>query len=118
MKRRSIGVIIALFLLVGIVGCGGGQIKEMSSTDLYYEALGYWYTTEQNFKLVYNSTTEEQQNEMKDFVKLLYDSKQVLNLWKLHADGSLPTTDDMAKWRELKNQLILYVLNEYKKKEG
>jgi len=92
--------------------------KPMTAQEVYDEALGFWYDTEQNFKMFYEAAAPAEQADMLVFANRLYEAKQILNLWAIHLKGEKATTTDTDKWKRMKNELIFMIANQYRKKEG
>ena len=113
---RKYSVLIIAILMV-IVSCAANNGAVKTQQDYYDDALSFWYNTEQNFKLIYNGATDQEKAEMIPFAKVLRDSKKVLDLWKMNLDGGQPTADSIERWKALKNELIIMILNNYKKEE-
>ena len=116
MRNRHIIAIIIVFLMA-IVSCAANNGAVKTPQDYYDNALSFWYNTEQNFKLIYNGATDQEKAEMIPFAKALRDSKRVLDLWKMNLEGGQPTADSIERWKVLKNELIIMILNNYKKEE-
>ena len=123
MKRMSniryITVLLIMLLIpIFIIGCP--PIKEQSNQDIYYQALGFWQDTYENFRLIYDDASEVEQQEMLPTMELLLNTKQlVLNPWKTtFATGdSEEQYSKTAEWKKTKNKLILEVVNKYFPKE-
>ena len=112
-KFRILGIILAMFL---VLSCAGLQSQPMTEQDYYDEATGWWLDTEQNFKTVYLVSTDLEQKEMLPFLKILHESKQVLDMWGLKVQGGDPTLDQVQQWKNYKNDMVLLILNNYKEK--
>ena len=103
-KLRILGVILALFL---VVGCASMQTTQEEG---YYKALGVWYDTGLQFKRYYLAADEATQIKWDaEFRPMLIQAKEVLNVWYIHMDDGQPTDGDYEAWRELKNDLLFYM---------
>ena len=108
-KLRFLGVILALFL---VVGCAGMQTTDEGS---YLKALGVWYDAGMQFKLYYEVADPATQARWDyEFRPLLIKAKEVLDVWYIHMDDGQGTSGDMAKWKDLKNDILFYMATQMK----
>jgi len=110
-KFKILGIILALFLVVGMVGCAGTQVK---GSD-YYQALGIWYDTGMQFKRYYQAADADTQVKWDAELRpLLIKAKEILDIWYVHMDDGQPTDSDMAQWQDLKNDILFYIAQNMK----
>lgn len=113
-RTRVIAAVLALFF---VVGCAGMQLGE-SQSEIYFKALGVWYDTGMQYKTYYSRVDEETKIKWdNEFRPKLIMAKEVLNLWKFHMQNNDSTVDDMQKWKDIKNELLLYIAT-HMTKEG
>ena len=107
-KLRILGVILALFL---VVGCAHTQTQQ----GAYYEALGVWYDTGLQFKRYYQAADPETQAKWDvELRPLLIKAKEVLDIWYIHMDDGQATDGDMMAWKDLKNDILFYMAKNIK----
>lgn len=117
-KIKFIGMILALFMVAVLVGgCATTGDQPMTEQDYYDEAVGWWLDTEQNFKLIYLTKTRDEQREYLPFLRLLHQSKGVLDMWELKIQGGQPADVQIDHWKSYKNDLIMMFYNNYKEKK-
>ena len=112
--RKFVPVIIALFLVMSLTGCGIMPVKPQTPETIYDQAMGWWVDTEQNFKRVYVASEPADQAAMLPFAEALLDVKHVLNLWNLYLEGGQATGMYSQSFKDKKNDLIMMIVNGYK----
>lgn len=119
-KLKFIGIILTVFLVMSMLGCGLNQVQKtpLTAQDVYDEALGFWLDIEKNFKYAYEMSTDIEQAEMLLFANRLYQAKLLLNAWDRHLKGGSPTDTDVDKFLKIKNEMIFMQANKYRDKGG
>ena len=114
MRREIRDTVVYVFMFLLVISCI--PIKKQSNSDLYYSALGFWQSTMDNFKVVYNEAGEQGQKDMLPAMELLLSTKKdILNLWKLALvnNDSGEVLNKNSEWKKAKNQIILKVVKLY-----
>lgn len=117
MKRNHLlKVAIILCTVLVLTGCPFQNVKQQSSSDLYYTALGFWQSTLENFKLVYTQATPADRAEMVDTMDYLLTVKRtILNTWaaSIANNDQAGIYNQQAAWKQAKNKIILEVVSKY-----
>ena len=102
--------LVAIFLSVlFVISCAGLQRAE-TPIEKYAQALGIWVDSTTQFKFYYEKVDEATKAKWdKEYRPTLIKAKEILDLWKVHVFAGETTTDEMAQWKILKNELLYYI---------
>ena len=112
-KGNTIKYLVLLLVMFFVVGCGGFQLTIPQTQDeIYFEALGLWSDTVTNYNNMYATADAGTRAKFdNEFKPVLLQAKDILNAWDIIRGAGGPTKDNVQAWKDIKNELLLYLTN-------